>query len=207
MRWANNSSLRSECHLSPTGSIARSLAKYRRQVQGRSIRSLLFGLALPVAVSAQIQPQTQLTFAELEILSARIGEVRTVTGEIFDTADPKEDKWLFRLANAMHIRTRPAVIERALLFKTGDLLSVAVIEETERLLRRNRYLYDVQILPLAYHDGVVDIEVRTRDTWSLDLGFSAGRAGGRQFERHTAEGIQPSRLRDRAQLRTIQQRR
>lgn len=156
----------------------RGFLRVRRQVQGRSIRSLLFGLALPVAVSAQIQPQTQLTFAELEILSARIGEVRTVTGEIFDTADPKEDKWLFRLANAIHIRTRPAVIERALLFKTGDLLSVAVIEETERLLRRNRYLYDVQILPLAYHDGVVDIEVRTRDTWSLDLGFSAGRAGG-----------------------------
>ena len=27
-------------------------------------------------------------------------------------------------------------------------------------------------------DGVVDIEVATRDSWSLDLGLSAGRSGG-----------------------------
>ena len=46
------------------------------------------------------------------------------------------------------------------------------------LLRSNRYLYDVQFRPLAVHDGVVDIEVVTRDTWSLDPGFSAGRSGG-----------------------------
>jgi outer membrane protein assembly factor BamA len=53
-----------------------------------------------------------------------------------------------------------------------------VIEETERLLRDQRYLYDVQIRPLALQDGVVDIEVVTRDSWSLIPGVSAARAGG-----------------------------
>ncbi|MDP1790680.1 MAG: hypothetical protein Q8L12_08895, partial [Methylibium sp.] len=119
-----------------------------------------------------------MVFSELEAAGARIGEVRVRTGEIFDTEDPKEDKLLFRWANALHIQTRASVIERALLFKSGDPLSVSLIEETERVLRRGRYLYDVQIRPLAYHDGVVDIEVLTRDTWSLDPGFSAGRSGG-----------------------------
>src|SRR5262249_54985915 len=60
----------------------------------------------------------------------------------------------------------------------GDVVSVRVIEETERLLRANHYLYDVKFRPVAYHDGVVDIEVMTRDTWSIDFGLRASRAGG-----------------------------
>ena len=59
-----------------------------------------------------------------------------------------------------------------------------MIEETERLLRGNAYLYDVDIRPVAYHDGVVDIEVQTRDTWSLDLGVSAQPRGRRQHGPH-----------------------
>ena len=82
------------------------------------------------------------------------------------------------MANRLHIQTRPSVIERQLLFKPGDLVSVRVLEETERLLRSNRYLYDVHFRVIALHDGVVDIEVITRDTWTLDLGASAGRSGG-----------------------------
>jgi outer membrane protein assembly factor BamA len=45
-------------------------------------------------------------------------------------------------------------------------------------LRSNRFLYDVSIVPIAYRDGVVDIEVRTRDTWTLEPGVSASRSGG-----------------------------
>jgi len=118
------------------------------------------------------------TFAAMEAAGVKIGQIRIVAKDIFDTTDPQEDKLLFRWANALHIQTRPGVIERALLFKTGDALSVRVLDETERLLRSNRYLYDVQFHPLAYHDGVVDIEVMTRDTWTLDPGVSAGRTGG-----------------------------
>ena len=118
------------------------------------------------------------SFAELEATGARIGEIRVVAGNIFDTADPKENNALFRTANLLHISTHPGVIRRALLFKTGDRVSVQQIEETERLLRTNRFLYDVQFRVLAVHDGVADIEVFTRDTWSLDPGISAGRTGG-----------------------------
>jgi outer membrane protein assembly factor BamA len=55
---------------------------------------------------------------------------------------------------------------------------VHAIEETERLLRSYRIFYDVSIVPVAYRDGVVDIEVKTHDTWSLQPGFSASRSGG-----------------------------
>ena len=141
--------------------------------------------AVPVAVQAQAQTQTQTQtaaappgWAALEAAGARIGEIVILSGDIFDTADPKEDQLLFRWANRLHIQTRASVIERQLLFKSGDPVSVRVIDETERLLRNNRYLYDVQFRPRAMREGVVDIEVTTRDTWTLDFGLSVGRAGG-----------------------------
>jgi len=55
---------------------------------------------------------------------------------------------------------------------------VRQIEESERLLLGNRYLYDVDFKAPAVHDGVVDVDVLTRGTWSLDLGVRAGRSGG-----------------------------
>jgi len=118
------------------------------------------------------------TFAELEAAGAVIGEVRVVTRDIFDLQNERENGPLYRAANAIHIQTWPSVIQDKLLFKRGERVSVHVMEETERLLRSNRFLYDVSIVPVAYHDGVVDVEVRTRDTWTLQPGVSASRSGG-----------------------------
>ncbi len=131
-----------------------------------------------VANAQQVATRPLPSFAELEAAGATIGEIHVLAEDIFDTRDPLEDKLLFRWANALHIQTRPEVIRLALLFKSGDRLSLRRLEETERFLRSKRYLYDVQFRPLAYHDGVVDIEVLTRDTWSLDPGISVGRSGG-----------------------------
>ena len=134
--------------------------------------------ALPVMADESAADAIVPSLAELQDAGAVVGKIRIVTDNIFDTDDPKENNPLFRLANALHLRTRPGTIERTLLFKSGEPLSVRLIEESERLLRNNRYLYDVSISPVAWHDGLADIEVRTRDTWTLDPGFSFSRAGG-----------------------------
>jgi len=129
--------------------------------------------------NAQNAPASRMpTFAELEAAGARIGEIRVLPGNIFDLNDPRENNFFFRLANAIHIQTRPQVIRQALLFESGQPVSVQKIQETERLLRGYDFLYDVDIRPVAVHDGVVDVEVRTRDTWSLDVSASASREGG-----------------------------
>ena len=47
------------------------------------------------------------TFAELQAAGARIGEIRVVTGDIFDLNDPRENNWLFRLANKLHYHDAP----------------------------------------------------------------------------------------------------
>lgn len=107
--------------------------------------------------------------------------------DIFDMDDPRENMALYRLANQLHLNTRAEVIRRALLFESGEPVSVRLIEETERLLRAKRYLYDVAIQPIAYRDGVADIEVKTRDTWSLKPSVSVTRAGGASTGRISLE--------------------
>ena len=155
------------------------MGRLRRQALSLAVACVVaLGAGLPMPTPAQPVPNAPPTFPELEAAQARIGEVRVRTEDVFDTQDAKEAGALYRWANALHIQTRTGVIENALLFKRGDPVSVAVIDETERLLRGERYLYDVQIRPTAYRDGVVDIEVVTRDSWTLVPGLSAGRAGG-----------------------------
>jgi len=69
------------------------------------------------------------SLAELEAAGAVIGEVHIEPQNIFDLDDPEENYFAYRLANALHIVTRPSVIRKTLLFKTGDRLSVRLIEE------------------------------------------------------------------------------
>ena len=115
---------------------------------------------------------------ELEARGAIIGEVHIVVGDVFDTTIDGEDAWLYRTANKLHINTRPSVIRGQLLFKSGEPYRHRLVEETERLLRDNDYLYDAVIVPVAFDDGVVDLEVRTRDVWTLNPGLSYSRKGG-----------------------------
>lgn len=116
--------------------------------------------------------------ARLVAAGARIGTVRVRPREIFDTTIPEENTALFRLANRLHIRTRESTIATQVLFKDGDAYDPRLLAETERLLRDTRYLHDARVVPVAYHDGVVDVDVVTDDVWTLNPGVSYGRKGG-----------------------------
>lgn len=119
------------------------------------------------------------SFDQLQAAGAVIGEIRIVTEDVFDLDDPRESGALYRGANALHLQTRASTVRRALLFARGEPVSASVIRETERLLRSERYLYDAHIVPVAVRDNVVDVEVRTRDTWSLFPTISVSRSGGK----------------------------
>ena len=148
--------------------------------RARWLLCCLLAIALhhPAIAAEPVQEKPLPSFAELEAAGAVIGEIRLNAQDIFDLEDPKENSRPYRIANTLHINTRPSVIQRSLLFKSGEPLSARLIEETERLLHGSSFLYDATIRPTAYHDGVVDIEVKTRDTWSLEPGFKFSRAGG-----------------------------
>jgi outer membrane protein assembly factor BamA len=125
-------------------------------------------------VDASVLPSV----TELEAEGAVIGEIRVNPQNIFDLADPREDKFLYRIANALHIVTRPRLIERILLFKRGDRVSARLLAESERLLRQTGLFHTVTIRPVAYENGQVIVEVLTKDTWTLDPGLSVSRTGG-----------------------------
>ena len=133
-------------------------------------------MSFPPALAAESAPP--LGFGELEKSGAVIGEVRVDTRNIFDLGNPAESGLFYGTVNRLHIVTRPEVIARTLLFKSGDRVSLQKIDETERLLRTLRIIHDVEIRPAAFEDGKVDIEVTTRDTWTLDLTGSYSRSGG-----------------------------
>src|ERR1043166_5391683 len=123
-------------------------------------------LACVAAASPVLAAEALPTFAELEAEGAVIGEIRIDTHNIFDLNDPGGSNFFSRAANALHIKTQPWFIRSYLLFRTGDYVQARLIEETERLIRQNSTVYDVQIRPTRYEDGVVDIEVHTRATWT-----------------------------------------
>lgn len=114
----------------------------------------------------------------LEARDAVIGRIVLQRDNVFDISIPEENNWLYRLANRWHILTRESVIRQQLLFESGDPYVQRLVDESERLLRRNNYLYDAKIRPVRLKDGVVDLQVTTRDLWTLVPGFSVSRSGG-----------------------------
>ncbi len=139
-------------------------------------------IALSAGAQEPLRPDHLPTFAELEAAGAVIGEIHVVTDEIFDESDPRENNIAYRFANTLHIVTRPSVVRRFLLFHSGEPVSVRLIEETERVLYARDYINDVKIRPVAVRGNVVDIEVRTRDNWTLQPGASFSREGGSNSE-------------------------
>ena len=134
----------------------------------------LLGLTFGVAAAADGPPDG----ATLEAEGAVIGEIVLERRNVFDLSIPEENNALYRLANRLHIVTRESVIRQQLLVREGEPYVERLVEESERLLRRNEYFYDAKIRPLRYADGVVDLQVTTRDLWTLMPGFSVSRKGG-----------------------------
>jgi outer membrane protein assembly factor BamA len=114
----------------------------------------------------------------LEAEEVVIGSIILEKADVFDLSDPKENNALYRLANRLHIITKDSVIEQQLLFASGETFSKRRVEETERILRRNTYFYDASVTPVNRQDGTVDLQVNTRDVWTLKPGFSFSRSGG-----------------------------
>ncbi len=125
--------------------------------------------------------QPSIASAELERRGATIRAINVIVDNVFDPGNPEEDKALYRFANRVHVRTRPEVIETALLFKAGDRYDGRVLDESARLLRARGFLADVRIVYRTYDaaSNSVDVEVRVRDAWSLSLNAKLSHSGGK----------------------------
>jgi hypothetical protein len=118
---------------------------------------------------------------QLEVLGVRIGAIRIQVDDIFDLSNPEENSSFYRAANYLHIETRESTIRPQLLFKSGDLFSHQLLEETARNLRARKYLADAAVTVEHFDPKTktVDLLVRVHDNWTLAPGVSFSRSGGK----------------------------
>jgi hypothetical protein len=126
-------------------------------------------------------PSSSTLAAPKSLLSpdAVIDEVIIQPGNIFDLNNPKENSYFYRLTDKLHVKTRSHVVGAQLLFSPGDSYDPRFLQESERILRSNRFIQDASIQSVVNADGNVDVKVRTSDTWSLVPSFSFSRSGGK----------------------------
>jgi len=148
-------------------------------------RSVLVCACLAVLASP-VRAEKPLAVGDMPGALPTIGTISITNNDIFDMGKPDENRALYRMANRLHVRTRPDVIRQQLLFNVGDSYSRQAIDESERILRSNRYIQEVSLRPVPREDGTVDIDVTTSDVWTLMPKLSFSKAGGAT---NTAIGI------------------
>ncbi|MEO6324551.1 MAG: hypothetical protein ABIT01_10455 [Thermoanaerobaculia bacterium] len=105
------------------------------------------------------------------------GVVEDVTirvGNVFSMEEAtRHGKFPYGLANALHITTRPTFIQQALLFRVGDAIDPAILNETERNLRAFRLFRAVRVSEREGH-----VLVEADDAWTLIPRGTFGQKGG-----------------------------
>jgi hypothetical protein len=89
--------------------------------------------------------------------------------KIFNADDPDLDgrvRWAYRVANALHFRTRDGVIRRELLLSPQDCYDPFRLAESERLLRSYDIFANVDVFGVQQPDSNWHVIVTTRDEWS-----------------------------------------
>lgn len=85
---------------------------------------------------------------------------------VFDTLR-KPKSLLEKAGNAVHVKSKNMAIKKYFLFKEGDLVDTLLIQETARLLRQQKYIRDVNIVPEHSIEGTVNLVVKVLDSWSI----------------------------------------
>lgn len=119
----------------------------------------------------------------------------------------KPKRRIDKFGNAVHLKTKKITIKNLLLFKKGDPFDQLKINESERLIRSQRYARRVMISPLAITNekDSVDVIIKVLDSWSLlpNGSVSANQASGRLTERnlfglgHSVSGVYKTRFEDK----------
>jgi hypothetical protein len=137
-------------------------------------------MVMVLLADSPLAAQTAPTWEELEARQARIASIDLSIGDVFDPSLPKENHWLGRAANFLHIETREQVVRREILFHVGETVNARLIHETERNLRTFRFLKEALIEPQVDETGAVHAVVHTRDAWTLKGSAGFTQVGGQR---------------------------
>ena len=105
-----------------------------------------------------------------------IDTVVVITHDVFDAAEASRNP-AFAVANAIRFKTRPEIVRRELLFRSGQAYDSARVAESARNLRRLGLFRDVTI-DTTRLGGRLAVVVETRDGWTTELQLNARSTGG-----------------------------
>ena len=98
-------------------------------------------------------------------------EITTLDPFGYSTSDTaaKPSRFMSKLGNTLHAKTKKFIIKDLLLIKKGDRLDTLLVYESERIIRSQRYIRRVQIEPqmISAKSDSVDVIIRVLDSWSL----------------------------------------
>lgn len=103
---------------------------------------------------------------------------------VFDPASLPDDpriRWAYRLANRIHVRTRPDFIRDELLLAPGDCHDPLLVRESGRILREFRFIATADVFEVPQPDGTRHLVVETRDEWTTKLSGDLRFDGGLDF--------------------------
>ena len=89
---------------------------------------------------------------------------------------------VYKLANALHYKTRAGFIRRELLFQEGDCYDAFLLAESERILRRYNFIARADVFGVAQSDGTKHVVVDTQDEWTTRVDFGPSFDDGFQVE-------------------------
>jgi outer membrane protein assembly factor BamA len=107
----------------------------------------------------------------------RFGNIIIENGNVFDSTESNA-LYVKDVMNALHIVTKPYVIQDELLFRKDDDLTEQTILETERNLRQTGLFTEVRIELDSTGFDYYDVYVVTKDRWSLTPSILYGTGGG-----------------------------
>lgn len=112
-----------------------------------------------------------------QIERAVISDISIEVRDIFEPPISGPFDRIYNAANNLHIKTRNSVVQKDLLFKTGELVDIARLRETERRLRSRRYYSDAKVWVDKICGDQAKVHVAVKDVWTLEPQFQFTREG------------------------------
>ena len=127
-----------------------------------------------LTVLAPTPARSQISDPDTACEAGRISNIFVDNRSIYEIIDSDPLRWLYRLANALHINTTEGFILREVLFSEGDCLNPLLLDESYRILESYPFIATADVYPVAQPDGSYHVVIDTQDEWStqFDLGVS-----------------------------------
>lgn len=155
-----------------TAKVYRAIEQYSKKRKFTSyLHRLIFEPLSKPKVKSTSKPIKKQNLKKLEGKIIRKIYIKTLDPfgySVSDTAQ-KPRKRILKAGNALHMKTRDFAIHNLLMIKENEPLDSLLLRESERLIRRQRYIRSVAVIVqrVSKKSDSVDVYIRALDAWSL----------------------------------------